>query len=64
MDSAIVWRGIQYQGQPGNGNPNNPLGNPVGMKIAISNKIREIIYPQQNCLPKHTRLPRCVFQIE
>jgi speckle-type POZ protein len=43
--------------------PNNQLGNPVQVKIAISNRKREQIFPQQQCLPQYTKLPCCVFQI-
>jgi speckle-type POZ protein len=39
-------------------------GSPVRVKIAISNKNREKIFPQQHCLPQDTSLPYCVFQIE
>jgi speckle-type POZ protein len=39
-------------------------GSPVRVKIAISNKNREKIFPQQHYLPKDTSLPYCVFQIE
>jgi speckle-type POZ protein len=39
-------------------------GSPVRVKISISNKNREKIFPQQHYLPKQTSLPYCVFQIE
>ncbi|XP_046455346.1 speckle-type POZ protein-like [Daphnia pulex] len=41
----------------------NQLANPVRVKIAISNRKREQIFPQQQCLPQYTKLPCCVFQI-
>jgi speckle-type POZ protein len=37
---------------------------PTRVTIAISNKRREKIFPQQHCLPKNTNLPYTVFQIE